>query len=420
MDAATDKLEVYLVGGAVRDALLGLEVHERDWVVVGATPDELTARGFRQVGNDFPVFLHPDTNEEYALARTERKTAPGHGGFEFDTEARVTLEEDLERRDLTINAIAQRPDGTLVDPYGGSNDLEQRVLRHVSDAFTEDPLRVLRVARFATRLAPLGFDIDVDTMRLMAEISAAGELETLSPERVLSETERALGHDRPSVYVRILRACGALGVLFPEVDALFGVPQPAQWHPEVDTGLHTLMVIDAAANMGAGTDVRFAALVHDLGKALTPESEWPRHHGHEARSVPLVKALCERLRVPKRWQRLAEHVAEYHTHCHRALDLRPKTAVKVLEAVGAFRDREHFERVLQTCEADARGRDGLEDRPYPQVDYLRGACDAAAAVDTAAIAAQGHEGKAFGEALRRERVTAVADYRRRYTESSSK
>ena len=420
MNDVTRGLEVYLVGGAVRDRLLGRDVHERDWVVVGATPDDLTSRGFRQVGNDFPVFLHPDTGEEYALARTERKTAPGHGGFAFDTSAAVTLEEDLERRDLTVNAMAERPDGSLVDPYGGRDDLEQRLLRHVSDAFSEDPLRVLRVARFATRLAPLGFDIDVSTMRLMAEVAASGELETLSPERVWSETQHALACAQPSVYVKVLRACGALAVLFPEVDALFGVPQVREWHPEVDTGLHTLMVIDAAAAMGAGTEVVFAALVHDLGKATTPKEAWPKHHGHEKRSVKLVARLCERLRVPKRWQRLAEHVAEYHTHCHRAFELRPGTVVKLFESVGAFRDAEALERLLVACEADARGREGLADRDYPQADYLRGAYAAAAAVDTAMIAADGHEGKAFGEALRRARTAAVAGYKRDYAGSTSR
>lgn len=416
----TRGLEVYLVGGAVRDRLLGRPVHERDWVVVGATPDALVSRGFRQVGNDFPVFLHPDTGEEYALARTERKTAPGHGGFAFDTSDQVTLEEDLERRDLTVNAIAERPDGSLVDPYGGRDDLERRLLRHVSDAFTEDPLRVLRVARFAATLAPFGFDIDVSTMRLMAEISASGELETLSPERVWTETQRALGCERPSVYLKVLRACGALAVLFPEVDALFGVPQAREWHPEVDTGLHTLMVVDTAAAMGADTEVVFATLVHDLGKATTPREAWPKHHGHEKRSVKLVAGLCRRLRVPKRWQRLAEHVAEYHTHCHRALELRPATVVKFFEAVGAFRAPDALERVLVACEADARGREGLADRDYPQADYLRGAFAAAAAVDTATIAAEGHEGKAFGEALRRARSEAVAAYKRDYAGSTSR
>lgn len=403
----------------MRDRLLGLSVHERDWVVVGSTPDEMLARGFRQVGNDFPVFLHPRTQEEYALARVERKTGRGHQAFSFDTSASVTLEEDLSRRDLTVNAIAESPDGTLVDPYGGCADIERRVLRHVSDAFAEDPLRVLRAARFAARFAPLAFTIDIDTMRVMSEIAASGELETLSPERVWSETERALGGEQPAVYFQVLRACGALAALLPEMDALFGVPQSPEWHPEIDTGLHTLMAIDMAARLGADTEVRFAVAVHDLGKAITPAEHWPKHHGHERHSARLVDTLCERLRTPKRYQRLARLVAEYHTHCHRALELRPGTLLKMFDAMGAFRDADIVARFALACEADARGREGLQQRDYPQAAYLLDAFRAAQGVDNATIAAEGHEGAAFGKALRRAREAAIAEFKRDYESGTS-
>ncbi len=403
----------------MRDRLLGLPVHERDWVVVGSTPDEMLARGFRQVGNDFPVFLHPDTQEEYALARVERKTGSGHQAFSFDTSASVTLDEDLSRRDLTVNAIAQATDGSLVDPYGGHADLDARLLRHVSAAFSEDPLRVLRAARFATRFAPLGFTIEVDTMRLMSDIVASGEMTSLSAERVWSETARALGHNTPSVYIRILRACGALAALFPELDALFGVPQSPQWHPEIDTGLHTLMAVDMAATLGASAEVRFAVLVHDLGKALTPEDLWPKHHGHERHSARLVGVLCERLRTPKRWQRLATLVAEYHTHCHRIFELRPATLLKMLDAMGAFRHPDIVAQFALACEADARGREGLAERDYPQAEYLLGALGAAQSVSNETIARQGHEGAAFGKALTREREAAIASFKRNYARSTS-
>lgn len=394
--------------------MLDIPVRERDWVVVGSTPDDMLKRGFRQVGNDFPVFLHPRTQEEYALARVERKTGRGHQAFSFDTSASVTLEEDLSRRDLTINAIAQSPDGTLIDPYGGCTDIERRSLRHVSDAFAEDPLRVLRAARFAARFAPLGFTIDTDTMRVMSEIAASGELETLSAERVWSETERALGCEQPAVYFQVLRACGALGALLPELDALFGVPQAPQWHPEIDTGLHTLMALDMAARLGADSEVRFAVTVHDLGKALTPPEHWPRHHGHERHSARLVDGVCERLRTPKRYQRLARLVAEYHTHCHRVFELRPGTLLKMLDAMGAFRDADIVARFALACEADARGREGLQQNEYPQARFVLGAFAAASSVDNATIAAAGHEGAAFGKALRRAREAAIAGFKRDY------
>lgn len=407
---ATKDLNVYLVGGAVRDRLLGLPVHERDWVVVGATPDDMLSRGFRQVGNDFPVFLHPDTHEEYALARVERKTGHGYQGFAFDTDVTVTLEDDLLRRDLTVNAIAEDADGNLVDPYGGRADLDARVLRHVSPAFSEDPLRVLRVARFATRYAPLGFTIHTSTMQLMCDIVAADELPHLAAERVWSETERALQSKKPSVYFQVLRACGALGVLLPEVNALFGVPQPPQWHPEIDTGLHTLMVIDQAALLSDDTVIRFAGLVHDLGKAETPADKLPSHPGHEAAGAALVDVVCDRLRVPKHYRRLGKNVAEFHTNCHKVFDLKASTIVRKLSAMSGFRDPDHVRDFTIACEADARGRTGLEDRDYPQAAFFRGALDAARRVDNAQIAKDGHTGKAFGEALHRARVEAIKQY----------
>ncbi|MEO0575730.1 MAG: multifunctional CCA addition/repair protein [Pseudomonadota bacterium] len=405
--SGVDGLQCYLVGGAVRDRLLGLPVKDRDWVVVGATPDDMLTRGFKQVGNDFPVFLHPHNGEEYALARVERKMGQGHGAFEFDTSASVTLEEDLSRRDLTVNAIAEASDGTLIDPFGGVDDVNARQLRHVSDAFIEDPLRVLRAARFAARFAAMNFTIDVDTIRIMSDMSASGELATLSVERVWSETERALATDAPVQFFKILRACGALAALFPEIDALFGVPQPEKWHPEIDTGVHTFMVLERASEMTDSPVVRFAALVHDLGKAATPEDQWPSHRGHEATGADLVDALCERLRAPKRYQQLARVVAAYHLHCHRAFELRAQSILKLFDNLGAFRDPQRLEAFLLACEADAKGRTGLENRDYPQSAYLQEAFAAANSIDNASIAAEGHTGAAFGEALHKARMNAV-------------
>ncbi|MEN7342772.1 MAG: multifunctional CCA addition/repair protein [Pseudomonadota bacterium] len=410
----TEGLEYYLVGGAVRDRLLGLPVKDRDWVVVGATPDDMLARGFKQVGADFPVFLHPHSGEEYALARVERKAGHGYKGFTVDFSDNVTLEEDLQRRDLTINAIAEDANGNLIDPYDGHIDLKNRVLRHVSDAFIEDPLRVLRVARFATRFVNQGFVIDTLTMRLMTDIVAAGELEHLTAERVWSEMQRALTHDTPSVFFRVLRACGALAVILPEVDALFGVPQPEKWHPEIDTGLHTLLVIDQAASMSDDTTIRFAGLMHDLGKALTPKDKLPSHPGHETAGARLVSKVCERLKVPNSYKRLAEHVAEFHTHCHRAFELRARTLLNALKAMGAFRDPVHLKRFVLACEADAKGRTGLEDRDYPQAQYFLDALDAALSVSNEEIAATGVTGKAFGEAVDRARLTAIKAVKREW------
>ena len=383
---------------------------ERDWCVVGATPAEMKTAGYRQVGKDFPVFLHPDTGEEYALARTERKTAAGYHGFDFHTDPGVTIEDDLGRRDLTINAIAQDTDGNLVDPYGGITDIRNRILRHVSDAFVEDPVRVLRVARFAARFAHLGFVIAPETAALMRQITADGEIDALVPDRVWKETESALLGRDSRVYFETLRECGALAVLFPEVDRLFGVPQPKQWHPEVDTGVHVMMVLDQAAKLSPDLEVRFAALVHDLGKGTTRKHALPSHPGHERRGVKLIRRLAERLPVPNACRDLGILVSEYHTHCHRAFELRAATILRMLEATDAFRRPRRFEQFLLACEADARGRAGLEDRHYTQVDLLRGAFAAASGIDAAAIAAS-HEGKAIGEAIRRERLAAVEAFR---------
>jgi tRNA nucleotidyltransferase (CCA-adding enzyme) len=400
-------MKVYEVGGAVRDALLGLSVEERDFVVVGATAAELERLGYRQVGRDFPVFLHPETNEEYALARLERKTGPGHTGFAFDSAASVTLEEDLGRRDLTINAIARDAGGKLVDPYGGRADLERRVLRHVSPAFAEDPLRVLRVARFAARFRGLGFTVAAETLALMRAIADGGELASLSPERVWQETERALRTAHPRVYFEVLRDAGALGPIFPELDRLFGVPQPAKWHPEIDTGLHTLMALEQAAALSDDPVVRFAVLVHDLGKGTTPAQLLPRHHGHEQRSVELIEALTARARVPKRYLGLARSVARFHGMAHRASELRPVKLLELLTAIGALRDPRVLEDFIAACTADIRGRTGLEAAPYDQAGVLRRALRAAAGVTADALADSGLEGKAFGDALARLRIDAI-------------
>ncbi len=401
-------MRFYEVGGAVRDALLGLPVLERDWVVVGGSAKELEAQGFRRVGKDFPVFLHPRTGEEYALARTERKTAPGYTGFEFDAAPTVTLEQDLERRDLTINAIARAEDGTLVDPWGGAADLQAGILRHVSPAFREDPLRVLRVARFAARFEPLGFTIAEETLALMREIVAAGEMEALRPERVWQETAKALATERPDVYVETLRECHALERVFPEVDALFGVPQPERWHPEIDTGVHTLMALKMAAKLSPKPEVRFAVLTHDLGKAATPKDLLPKHHGHEQRSEELLESLCARLRVPNRFRDLALDVARHHGAVHKAGQLKPQTVLRIILAADGLRQPERFDEMLLACEADARGRKGLEDRSYPQADLFRAALRAARSVDAAKLMAErGLEGAALGKALHDERLAAV-------------
>jgi tRNA nucleotidyltransferase (CCA-adding enzyme) len=401
-------MRVYEVGGAVRDALLGLPVKERDWVVVGASADELTALGFRRVGKDFPVFLHPRTSEEYALARTERKTAPGYTGFAFDAAPTVTLEQDLQRRDLTINAMARTEGGEIIDPWSGRADLDARVLRHVSPAFSEDPLRVLRVARFAARFAPLGFTVADPTMELMKQIVAAGEMEALRPERVWQETVKGLATERPDVYFETLRACNALERVFPEVDALFGVPQPERWHPEIDTGVHVMMALRMAARLSRSETVRFAVLTHDLGKATTPRDLLPSHHGHEQRSEELLERMCTRLPVPNRFRELAVLVARHHGSVHKAAELKPQTVLRLIMSADGLRQPARFDELLLACEADARGRKGLEDSRYSQGDRLRAALRAARGIDASNVKAERKlDGEALGRALHDERLAAI-------------
>ncbi len=404
-------MQVYLVGGAVRDEQLGISHKERDWCVVGASPDELLAKGYKQVGKDFPVFLHPKTKEEYALARTERKIAPGYHGFAFDSSPDVSLDDDLSRRDLTINAIAKDDDGNLIDPHGGLQDIKDRVLRHVSDAFGEDPVRVLRVAKFAARFSDLGFRISGDTMALMRSMVSAGEVDALVPDRVWKETEEALSNANGRVYFEVLRNCGALERLFPEIDALFGVPQPEKWHPEIDTGLHTMMVLDQAERFSDDLEVRFAALTHDLGKGTTPSDVLPSHPGHETRGARLIREMAKRLPVPNSCRDLAAMVAEFHSHCHRAMELRDKTILKVFEKTDAFRRPARFEQFLLTCEADAKGRTGLENQRYPQANYLRAAFAAATAIDAGAIAMK-YEGPKIPAAIKKARLLAINEYRK--------
>ncbi len=400
-------MQVYLVGGAVRDRLLGREVKERDWVVVGATPAELEKQGFIPVGRDFPVFLHPKTKEEHALARLDRKVGPGYRGFTTEFSPAVTLEDDLRRRDLTINAMAEDTAGHIIDPYGGQRDLAARQLRHVSEAFAEDPVRILRVARFAARYASLGFTVAEETLALMRRMVDAGEANALVAERVWTETEKALGESSPDVFVGVLRACGALKVIYPEIDALFGVPQPEKWHPEIDTGVHQLMALREAVKLGGGIAVRFAVLMHDLGKGTTPADILPSHHGHEDAGVALVEQLCTRLRVPANLRELAVITARYHTHVHRALELRADTLLRTLEACDALRRPERFADFLLACEADARGRKGLEQRDYPQREFVAQARERAAAVMLSPEERAGMSGEQIGQELRRRRLAAV-------------
>ncbi len=400
-------MKVYLVGGAVRDELLGRPVGERDWVVVGATPQQMLDLGYRQVGRDFPVFLHPETGEEHALARTERKTGPGYRGFELQYSPEVTLEDDLKRRDLTINAMARDADGTLIDPHGGRADLEARELRHVSDAFNEDPVRILRIARFMARFDPLGFTIAPETLARMRAMVAAGEADALVPERTWQETVRALAEPAPAAWLRALRAAGALARIFPELDALYGVPQPEKWHPEIDTGLHMELVLQAAAVLTAEPRIRFAALMHDLGKGRTPRSQWPRHIGHEDSGARLASAVAERLRVPTDYRDLAVLAARWHGLVHRALELRPRTVLELLESADAFRRPERFRELLVACEADHRGRGGLAGKPYPQAEHLSAALARAAAVALDDADRDGLSGEKIGELLRRRRLAAL-------------
>ncbi len=407
-------MQIYVVGGAVRDQLLGLPVVDRDYVVVGATPAQMLAKSFKPVGKDFPVFLHPETHEEYALARTERKTAPGYYGFSVHAAPEVTLEDDLLRRDLTINAMARDGEGQLLDPYRGRADLDARWLRHVSPAFAEDPVRILRIARFSARYAPLGFQIAPETLDLLRGMVAAGEADHLVPERVWAETVRALGEAQPGRFIETLRQCGALARIFPELDRLFGVPQSPAHHPEIDVGAHTLLALAMAVQIGADVVTRFAVLVHDLGKGTTPPEEWPRHLGHEQRGADEIRLLCQRLRVPNMYRELGVLTARFHTHCHRALELRPKTLLNTLQGLDAFRKPQRFQQFLVACEADARGRQGLEAQGYPQALLMQQVYQAAAAVSARPWVEQGLIGLALAEALRRERLAAIAEARRAF------
>ena len=405
-------MNIYLVGGAVRDRLLGQPVKEKDYVVVGATPDQMLNKGFRLVGKDFPVFLHPETHEEYALARTERKTGRGYKGFMCYAAPDVTLEDDLKRRDLTINAIAETAEGKIIDPYHGREDLAKKILRHVSPAFIEDPVRILRVARFMARLAPLGFSIAAETMILMQTMVRQGEVDALVPERVWQEFQRALTESAPQEFIKTLRQCGALKILFPEIDQLFGVPNPPKWHHEIDTGVHTLMVLEQATRLTFEPSTRFAALLHDLGKGVTPASDWPSHPGHEEATVPLIKTLCQRYVVPRDYQALAILTARYHTHCHKVTALNASTLTKTLEKLDAFRRPERFQQFLIACEADARGRPGFENQEYPQHEFMLSAYEAANAVNIQSLLQQSLTGPALGNAIHAARVEAVKEWQK--------
>lgn len=405
-------MKCYLVGGAVRDRLLGRQLKDRDWVVVGSTAEEMLAQGFKSVGKDFPVFLHPDTGEEYALARTERKTAVGYHGFEFFAAPEVSLEQDLARRDLTINALAEDENGKIIDYYGGLQDLERGILRHVSPAFSEDPVRILRVARFAARYAHRDFRIADETVALMREMVTAGEVDALVVERVWQEMEAALGEQDPQVFIQVLRDCGALAILFPELEALFGVPQPEKYHPEIDCGIHTVMVLKQATRLSDDKAMRFAALMHDLGKGVTPKTILPHHYGHEKAGVELIEALCERYRVPKRWRDLAVLTSAYHTHVHKLATLKNKTVLKVLDACDAFRRPERFAQLLLACKADSRGRTGYEESVYPQQAQLMQILEALLTIDVKAIVAKGFKGVEIRDELRRERLRMIAQLRK--------
>ena len=402
-------MQVYKVGGAVRDQLLGLPIQDTDWVVVGSTPEHMQQLGYKPVGGDFPVFLHPQTGEEYALARTERKSGHGYGGFTFHAAPDVSLEDDLQRRDLTINAMAMDEQGRLIDPYGGQADLAAGILRHVSPAFAEDPLRVLRVARFAARYAEQGFGIAEETFQLMSRLARSGELKHLAAERVWQEFARALMEPAPDVFIRVLQETGALAVLLPELDSLFGVPQRADFHPEVDTGEHILLVLQQCARFGHNLNVRWACLLHDLGKGRTPDDILPRHIGHEQRGVPLIRAVNQRLRTPRETAELALLVGELHTHCHLVLELRPTTLLKLLLRLDCIRRPSRLEDFVNACEMDSRGRLGFEENAYPQADFLRHAAKCIRKVDIQPLLDQGLQGAQLGEAIRKERLQALRD-----------
>jgi tRNA nucleotidyltransferase (CCA-adding enzyme) len=404
-------MEIYLVGGAVRDKLLNYPVKEKDWVVIGETPESMVKQGFRPVGKDFPVFLHPHSREEYALARTERKTAPGYKGFTVQASPDVSLKQDLIRRDLTINAIAMTPQGQIIDPYGGQNDLENRIFRHISPAFSEDPVRILRVARLAARYAHLGFTLAEETRDLMQQMAAAGETDHLVPERVWAELFKALNEKSPAAFFYTLKDCWALEKIFPEINRLFGVPQPEKHHPEIDTGLHTMLCLEQATLLSYSPEVRFAALVHDLGKGITPKEQWPHHYGHEKSGLTILENLCARLRAPNSFKSLAMQVMQYHTHCHKAFELRASTLTDLLTALGAFKPANNtLHEFLLACEADAKGRTGFENRPYPQAERLCGAAKAAASVDVTPILQSDLKGSQIADAIRRLRIKAVTEF----------
>ena len=409
-------MKIYRVGGAVRDKLLDYPSDENDWVVVGSSPEEMVELGYQPVGQDFPVFINTKSGEEYALARTERKSGHGYQGFAFHTAPDVSLEDDLIRRDLTINAMAEDHDGSIIDPHGGQQDLANKVLRHVSDAFTEDPLRVLRVARFAARYHHLGFSIAAETLQLMTEISASGELQHLVAERVWKETDRALCERSPDIYIQVLRDCGALALLFPEVEKLFGVAQRADYHPEVDTGIHILMSLQQAAHLSDSSPIRFSVLVHDLGKGITPDHVLPSHSGHEARGLPLVKDVCDRLKVPNEHRQLAMVVTEFHLLCHKAFELKPETILKLLKAIGALKSSSRLDDFLTCCEADARGRTGFEDRDYPSSAYLRQAREIVIKTDIADLVEAGISGAEIGQQLSLRQTAALAEFKAHYSE----
>ncbi|NVK23543.1 MAG: multifunctional CCA addition/repair protein [Gammaproteobacteria bacterium] len=402
-------MQFYLVGGAVRDKLLNYPVKDKDWLVTGATIDQMLELGYQQVGKSFPVFLHPENNQEYALARTEQKQGQGYTGFVCDFSPEITVEQDLYRRDLTINAMAESETGEIIDPFNGQQDIKSRLLRHVSDAFIEDPLRVLRVARFAARYHHLGFTIATETLALMTEISRSGELTSLTPERIWQETHSALTEKNPRIYFETLKQTGALKALFPEVDVLWGIPNPAKWHPEIDTGIHTMMVLEQACLLSEHIPVRFAALVHDLGKGLTPAEEWPSHHGHELKGKKPITELCDRIKVPNDCKELALLVSEFHTHTHKAFELKPATVIKLFNKVDVWRKPERFEQFLQVCTADMRGRTGFENSDYPQTDYLRKCAQACRAVQARTYVEQGLKGSAIKTAMDSERLNLVQD-----------
>ncbi len=401
-------MKTYLVGGAVRDQLLNIPSKDKDWVVVGSTPEHMLDLGYKQVGADFPVFLHPKNQQEYALARTERKQGHGYQGFDVQFNASVTLEDDLIRRDLTINAMAQGDDGIIIDPFNGQQDLKNKILRHVSPAFSEDPLRVLRVARFAARFHHLGFTIAPETLTLMGNISSSGELEHLTPERVWVETERALQEKSPWIYFETLKNSQALNVCFPELNALFGVPQPKQHHPEIDTGIHSLMVLQQATLLSVNPVIRFAALMHDLGKALTPKENWPKHIKHEVLGLTPINDMCDRLRIPNAFRELALKTCEFHTHAHKAFELKASTIWKLFRQCDALRKPQRFDDMLLACMSDSRGRTGFENIEYPQADYLKALLKNAMSVQIKDIVEKGFKGAALGQEIEKARIAAIA------------